>query len=172
MTPGTETRARRDGMAVFSDDMRYRYRLDRDFLGDAPRAVFVMLNPSTADAELDDPTIRRCIGFAKSWGCAGLTVVNLFAYRATDPRELKRVSYPVGLDNERHVKEACEGRPVVCAWGAHGSLFRQDARVLRWLRECGARPHVLKLTAGGMPSHPLYLPATLEAQEWRLTGDA
>lgn len=156
------------GTAVFSPDQKYRYTLERNFYGTEQRAIFVMLNPSTATAEEDDPTIRRCIGFAKSWGCAGLTVLNLFAYRATDPRELKKVINPFGPENERHIKERCAGRIVVCAWGTNGVYMGQDRRVLTWLHNVGATVSALKITANGHPSHPLYLPKTCTAREWQL----
>jgi hypothetical protein len=155
--------------AVISPCGKYRYRLQREIGQGWKIAVFVMLNPSTADAEQDDPTIRRCIGFAKAWGCGQLIVVNLFAVRATDPKVMLAADDPVGPDNYKHVKRAVRlasrtdpetSEPegiVVCAWGAHGSYMDQDETTLSWIeREC-AVPHALKLTKDRMPSHPLYL---------------
>src|SRR4051812_26865304 len=106
--------------AVISACGRYRYLLTRQ-VGPGPRAAtFIMLNPSTADATKDDPTIRRCIGFARQWGCGRLSVLNLFAFRATDPAAMKRADDPVGPENkdwfERILTDAGEGR-VVCGWG-------------------------------------------------------
>ena len=135
--------------ATFSADRRYRYRLWRRWDGARPVVAFVMLNPSTADARRDDPTIRRCIGFAKSWGFGGMEVVNLFAYRTTDPGELRRVTDPVGADNDRHIRRAiARADLVVLAWGA-----RTRSRRLLSL------PHArcLGLTRAGQPRHPLYL---------------
>lgn len=92
------------GDAVFSPCQRYRYWLERRFSEGDGTAVFVMLNPSTATAETNDPTIRRCIGFARSWGCDYLVVVNIFAFRATDPKVMKAEADPVGSDNDRHLQ--------------------------------------------------------------------
>src|SRR5581483_9586135 len=97
----------------------YRYSLAR-FFGDGGVVNFIMLNPSTADAETDDPTIRRCLGFAKAWGYGTLVVTNLFAYRATDPAELAKAGDPVGPDNDTRLwSEAQLSDLVVCAWGNH-----------------------------------------------------
>ena len=114
--------------------------------------TFVMLNPSTADAERDDPTIRRCIGFARGWGYGRLEVVNLFAYRAASPRELFSATDPVGRANERFLASATDD--VVVAWGNHGR--RADWK----LRKAAAhgRPRCLGITALGEPMHPLYVP--------------
>jgi hypothetical protein len=117
-----------------------------------------MLNPSTADAERDDPTIRRCVAFSRLWGCGKLQVVNLFAFRATNPRDLRLAEDPVGPENSRYVKEAVEAAgPVVCAWGVHGGHLDQDLAMLRWLAEVGARPMALAVTKDGHPKHPLYV---------------
>src|SRR5438128_11131670 len=116
------------GGATFSRDRRYRYRLWRRW--DRSRAVvaFVMLSPSTADAMHDDPTIRRCVGFARAWGCGGVDVVNLFALRATDPRALRKAADPIGPANERHLRRAVRAAGlVVLAWGAH-AMARAGAR--------------------------------------------
>jgi hypothetical protein len=116
-----------------------------------------MLNPSTADAERDDPTIRRCGGFARAWGFGAMTVVNLFALRATDPARLRRARDPIGRDNDRHIAEAAAGADaLVLAWGIHGALRDRDRAVLALLSEL--RPSCLGLTRGGHPRHPLYLP--------------
>src|SRR5689334_19453129 len=112
--------------AVISACGRYRYVLTRQVGPGSRRATFVMLNPSTADATNDDPTIRRCIGFAREWGCGRLVVLNLFAFRATDPADLKRAIDPVGPENrdwfERTLRPPHDG-PLVCAWGVHGTFL-------------------------------------------------
>lgn len=154
------------GRAIFSPNQKYRYTLDRDFWGTEQRAVFVLLNPSTATAEEDDPTIRRCIGFAKAWGCAGLTVLNLFALRATDPRDMKAAIDPIGPENDHYIRERCEGRIVICAWGAHGVHRERNKRVLQLLDAVDATVTALKITGGGHPGHPLYLPSTLRPIEF------
>ncbi len=116
-----------------------------------------MLNPSTADAETDDPTIRRCIGFARKWGFQELQVGNLFAWRATDPRELKQALDPVGPENDRHLMtmSGCAD-VVIAAWGARGNYRNRAAEVLDLLE--GTVYH-LGLTKQGHPKHPLYLRA-------------
>lgn len=144
--------------AILSNDLRYRYLLSRSW-GAGPMAAFVMLNPSTADASENDPTIRRCIGFANSWGYAGLLVANLYAYRSTSPANLWLQDDPVGPDNDRHLREMLGGELlVVAAWGANA---RPD-RVAQFWELAGDREvHALRVTKGGAPGHPLYLPATL-----------
>lgn len=147
--------------AVISDCGRYRYRLERRPGDWGKQATFIMLNPSTADAENDDPTIRRCIGFARSWNCGTLVVVNLFAYRATKPGIMKMTADPVGPDNDRHIRIAAQqarefGGPVVCAWGTHGSLQQRDHHVLAMLQQLGVEPQSLERTSEGFPKHPLY----------------
>jgi hypothetical protein len=146
------------GGATFSADGRYRYRLWRRWDRSRPMVAFVMLNPSTADARRDDPTIRRCVAFARRWGYGGIEVVNLFALRATDPGELRVAKDPSGPGNARHVGRALAAASlVVLAWGAHRALRDPPtlARRLLSLR----RPHCLGLTRSGEPRHPLYLRA-------------
>jgi hypothetical protein len=139
---------------------RYRYRLWREW-GEGPRVCFVMLNPSTADAEQDDPTIRRCIGFAKVLGAGSLDVVNLYALRATDPREIARDAAPVGPANNTYIDEAARrAEMVICAWGAHSHARDRAATVLGILRRAGVKPMCLRRTKAGHPAHPLYLPAS------------
>ena len=141
--------------ALLSPCGRYRYRLTREWLMGEGTVLFVMLNPSTADAETDDPTIRRCIGFAQRWGFRGLAVGNLFAWRATDPRELRQAIDPVGPENDRHLVEMSHAaNAVIAAWGAGGG--RRGQYALRLLR--GTVEH-LGLTKQGYPRHPLYLRA-------------
>lgn len=134
-----------------------------DPVGQPKSCVFVMLNPSTADGNVDDPTIRRCVAFAKAWKYERLEVVNLFAYRATKPQELLGLHHsadPVGVDNqdhiERHTGRASAGI-VIAAWGHHGAHLQQDETVRGWI----SRPlHALGFTAQGHPRHPLYMPAS------------
>jgi hypothetical protein len=122
-----------------------------------------MLNPSTADATVDDPTIRKCIGFSRRWRCGVLRVVNLFAFRTTDPRCLKTVTDPVGPENLRWILRSVEAAErsrerstVVCAWGAHGTHQNQDAAILRLLKRRTIRLVALGRTKDGQPRHPLY----------------
>ncbi len=136
----------------------YRLRLSRVWDRVVTPAVFVMLNPSTADAEKDDPTVRRCIGFAGSWGCGGLVVVNLFAFRATDPADLAKAAAPIGPDNDQYVRDAArEGSPVVAAWGAHAPAAGRAAVVRYVLDQAGVPLKALGFTKEGFPRHPLYV---------------
>lgn len=135
----------------------YRYVLTRQW-APGPVVAFVGLNPSTADAEVDDPTIRRCLAFAKSWGCGGLTMVNLFAFRATQPTDMFAAADPIGPDNDLWLRTASQGADITIeAWGAHGGFMRRD----RSVRALLLRRHYLRLTKDGHPGHPLYLPGTL-----------
>jgi hypothetical protein len=150
--------------AILSVDQKYRYRLTRDIgmMGDGA-CCFVMLNPSTADATQDDPTIRRCIGYARTLGCSRLEVVNLFAYRSTSPEVLSAMSmmHAIGPENDRHILDACNAsRMIICAWGNHGKLYGRGKTVLALIRSQGKEPMSLKLNAkSGQPAHPLYLKA-------------
>jgi hypothetical protein len=148
-----------EATATFSACRTYRYALTRRWAADKPWAVFVMLNPSTADAFTVDPTVRRCIGFARSWGAGGLMVVNAFALRSTDPIALYRHPDPIGPANDTVIAEALTGDHVgwvVTAWGAHGVLHGRAEQVDRILRSHSVRPLCLGLTKEGHPRHPLY----------------
>ena len=150
-------------VAKFSSDRKYRYLLTRR-VGLADDAVtFVMLNPSTADETQDDPTIRRCIAFAKAWGFGGLHVVNLSPLRATDPKELLaagRESDAVWDENLEHIwYKAQTSNMVIAAWGVHGAAENRDSRVMGELRENVGIVYCLGLTKDGHPKHPLYLKA-------------
>ncbi len=145
--------------AVFSPCRAWRYRLERRW-GNGPLAAFILLNPSTADETNDDPTIRRCIGFAKAWGYSGLVLGNAFALRSTDPAALYVHDDPVGPDNDAALAAiARDAERVVCGWGTNGRHKDRGAAVLTMLRSAGATPMALSLTAGGSPGHPLYLRA-------------
>ncbi len=144
------------GRALMSPCETYRYGLVRQWNQVGGAMVVIGLNPSTADADQDDPTIRRCIGFAKREGCGELIMINLFALRATDPKELLAHHAPIGPDNDMAIKElaAVPGCVMLAAWGAH------PAAVDRWrsLRHLGlGRLMCLGKTAGGAPRHPLYV---------------
>ena len=149
------------GAAIISPCQMYRYRLDRATRGDGQRVMtFVMLNPSTADAATDDPTIRRCCGFATASNCGRLVVVNLFAFRATKPADLKRAADPIGPDNDEHIlRAAAEATVLICAWGAHGGFRDRGRRVRWWLDEHRLPLFNLGLTREGHPRHPLFVRA-------------
>ncbi|MGT2474582.1 DUF1643 domain-containing protein [Paraburkholderia terrae] len=156
--------------AVISPCGTYRYLLTRAAESLSPlksTALFVMLNPSTADATLDDPTIRRCRQFAKLWDCDGLAVANLYALRATDPALLWSHPDPVGPDNDNYLWSfARESDNVVCAWGSNAEPGRA-ARVACILIDAGARLWCLGTTKDGSPRHPLYVRSNHPLIEWR-----
>jgi hypothetical protein len=146
--------------ATISDCGTYRYRLWRTW-SDAPPVLFVMLNPSTADATANDPTIRKCIAFAKRWGHGGIEVGNLFALRSTDPKALRRHPDPVGPDNDQSLRimaRLCG--MVICAWGNGGTLNGRGRNVAAMLAEEGRAPLCFNITKAGQPEHPLYRPYT------------
>lgn len=163
--------------AVFSECRTFRYSLVRRW-ADGPTATFVMLNPSTADEKSNDPTVAKCVKFAQSWrykqavGLFGdsskppefrpygrLVVVNIFAWRATDPEELYRVPDPVGPANDSAIIEAClRSELVVCAWGRHGALRDRGLEVFNMLSTLNVGPFCLRQNKDGSPEHPLYVP--------------
>ena len=152
MTPALISLAGRAGFSRCGD---YRYWLRRCWDTQRPQCAFIGLNPSTADAQLDDPTLRRCIGFAQDWGFGSLLLVNLFSYRCTDPRHLKRASDPIGSGTSGWIRRAeLESKLVVVAWGNGGLFLNRGKNVLNKLD----RPHCLGTTRQGMPRHPLYCP--------------
>ena len=151
--------------ARFSHCRRWRYLLWRKW-SDGPIANFLMLNPSTADEVKLDPSCTRARLYAERWGFGALIVTNLFAWRATDPRDMKAAPEPVGRANDRAiVRAAHEAGIVVCAWGNHGAHRERSASVLSMLRDAGIKLHALRLTGAGEPAHPLYLRAALHPRK-------
>jgi hypothetical protein len=157
--------------ATLSACERFRYLLGRRW-GDGPPLLYVMLNPSTADADIDDPTIRRCIGFARAHGYPALEVVNLFAFRATKPAAMRMARYPVGDDNDEHIIAAARRADRVCvAWGSNGCQPEVAARVqvvMPLLRRAGHEPQCLAITKTGHPGHPLMLRSACRLHEYSL----
>jgi len=156
------------GQAVFSGDRRYRYSLTRSWFGTGGHLVVIGLNPSTATASVNDATIRRCAGFARREGCTRLTMVNLFALVARNPRHLllDGIAQVTGPGNDEQIMLACFGqgepRKVVAAWGcraAHPQLAPRRDRVLAMLAGYGIQLHAFGITRDGEPKHPLYLPS-------------
>lgn len=143
--------------AVISDCGRFRYRLGRRW-DDGDTLLFVMLNPSTADADIDDATIRRCFTFAKAHGFGALEVVNLYAFRATDPKDLRRAGYLAGPENDAHIAAAARDSAAICvAWGANVAGLERPQIVLPLLRATGKPIQCLRITRSGYPQHPLML---------------
>lgn len=146
--------------AMISDDRVYRYQLSRRWDAEPPQkaVLFIGLNPSTADEHTDDPTIRRCISFAKSWGCNMLIMANLFAFRATNPKDMKAQEGPEGPLNEKYLLESARTADIiVAAWGANGGHRGQDKKVCDLLSFAGYKLQCLGTTKAGHPKHPLYL---------------
>ena len=131
--------------AVISDDNKYRYKLSRIWDNEKPTVLFIMLNPSTADSDVDDPTIHRVINFAKSWGYGGVFVGNLYAFRSTNPKVLKHVGDPIGKDNIHHIQELIElSDKVVYAWG---NMKKEP----KWLKELVTEPYYIDISKNGIP---------------------
>jgi hypothetical protein len=138
----------------------YRYWLWREWDSASLKVGFVMLNPSRADGAMDDPTIRRCIGFARSWGYGGLEVVNLFAYRTANPRELRQAVDPVGQDNDIYLRSLVQRVDrIILAWGNWGNWQGRDRAALALLGD-STKLYCLDWTKTGQPKHPLYLRAS------------
>jgi hypothetical protein len=159
-----------DRGAHISADGQYRYRLWRIWDDLAPMMVWVLLNPSTADAETDDPTLRKCIGFAKHHRHGGVILVNLFAWRATNPKELPKVADPVGPDNDEHIQWAVRApilATIVAGWGADkfAAKSRRATNVRVNIQSCGRRLRCFGKSNGGSPNHPLYLSYTTPLED-------
>ena len=148
--------------ALLSPCRRYRLALWRRWESGA-QILFIMLNPSTADEATDDPTIRRCLGFARTWGFGSLAVGNLFAYRTTSPAGLYASIHPVGSDNDRWLDRMHQKSSLtVAAWGDHGRLLGRSSAVSSKLTGL----HILGLTALGEPRHPLYVRSDVLPRHW------
>jgi hypothetical protein len=158
-----------DRKTLFSPDRVYRYQLWRefgaDFLFDGGNkmkegfVMFIGLNPSTADETVNDPTIRRCIGFSKRWGYGALCMTNLFAFRATQPKDMMAAQDPVGPFNDNHLDTvAREADLIVCAWGKDGKFKGRDMQVMAMLLHSERKMKVFGFNQDDSPKHPLYQP--------------
>lgn len=153
--------------ATFDPTGLYRYLLWREWDRSAPKVGFVMLNPSQADAVADDPTIRRCVGFARLWGYGAVEIVNLFAYRTPHPKLLSQVRDPVGMENDDYLRSLSQRVDrIVIAWGNWGSLQRRDRAVLQLLTS-STPLYCFGYTKQQQPRHPLYLRS---GEELRVIG--
>lgn len=156
--------------AMFSPDRRYRYMLHRTWDENLSAVCFLMLNPSTADEKVLDPTVRRCVGYAKAWGFGTLYVANIFALRSTDPAALTQVEDPIGPENDEWILKLSRiSIYTIAAWGVHGALRNRGNDVVALLKNklpdrslCA-----LKMTKDGHPCHPLYLAKTLAPVVYR-----
>ena len=143
--------------AGFSDCRKYRYWLLRRW-DDEPLLNVIGLNPSTADEEKDDPTIRRIMGFARGWKYGGIQMLNLFSYRATDPKDMMRAEDPVGPNHDDLTRFfSKESNTIFCCWGTHGGYLDRDKYVMSMM-DVNYFPFCLGTTKAGYPKHPLYLP--------------
>lgn len=145
--------------AKLSPDRLYRYRLWRIWDKSKPLILFIGLNPSTADEWVNDPTIRRCIGFAHDWGYGGMLFGNLFAYRNTYPEQLKICTVdPIGSDNDIELKAMnAEASKTILCWGNDGTYMGRGAIVMKMFPDA----YCFGFTKQGQPKHPLYLPKTV-----------
>lgn len=162
--------------AEFSPDRKYRYYLTITWDWRRPKINFLMLNPSTADEYVNDPTVERCERRARMWGYGGVIITNIFALRSTDPKELyiqmlgyRDTNRIVGKGNDLFIKKAaevCEG--TICGWGSHGQLCGRGIQVKEMLMQDSYPLFYLKLSTNtGQPYHPLYLSYNLTPQEWQ-----
>lgn len=141
--------------AIFSEDQKYRYMLWRKWDIGKPMINFIGLNPSTANETEDDPTMRRCISFAKEWGYGGFYMTNLFAYRTPYPSDLLKSKDPIGSKNDKWIKKISKKvDKVVLAWGTKGQFLERDQRILPKLAH---KAFCLGYTKEGHPRHPLYV---------------
>lgn len=159
------------GWAHFSDCRTYRYELWRRW-ADAPCSkplVVIGLNPSTADEAKDDNTIRKVTAYAKAWGFSAFCMLNLFAYRATDPRELPKAAAPVGPLNDHHIRAVCAGAGMVlAAWGSDPFSWPRSEAVTDILTSLGIEPFCLGTTKDGSPRHPLYVKGSVTPTPWEV----
>lgn len=156
-----------DSEAVYSDCERYRYSLTRVWQANGRRLLYIMLNPSKATELANDPTIERCERRARRLGYGAFRVANLFALRETSPAQLKRAKRPVGPENEAQMRVALDwADDVLCAWGMHGALDRQDAALSPMMVASGKPLLALGITRDGHPRHPLYVPYDTPPAPW------
>lgn len=154
-------------VAEYSPCERYRYSLSREWDAALGRVLFVMLNPSVATEVQNDPTVERCERRARVLGYGAFRVVNIFAFRATDPKVLKQEEHPIGPANDNAIREGVAwADDVVAGWGAHGSHRQRGAGVALMLNELGCRPMHLGLSKAGHPRHPLYIAYRKSPEVW------
>lgn len=148
----------------------YRYLLTRRWSEDQSMVLWIMLNPSTADATEDDPTVRRCMSFAKEWGYGGIHVVNLFAYRTPIPSVLSNkvvAPDPIGPDNDYFIRGyASQASRVICAWGNHGAILGREFQVMKLLGNLRVSASCLGQNKNGTPKHPLYIALNTPLQKY------
>ncbi len=158
--------------AIYSDCEQYRYSLTRIWDATGSRALFVMLNPSTATEVQNDPTVERCERRARALGFGGFRVTNIFAWRDTDPQKMRAALDPVGPMNDETIRLSAldwvrgNDDQIICAWGAHGDHLKRGFIVKELLRKCGKPLYSLGLTKSGHPKHPLYIGYSIQPEPW------
>ncbi|GFE66303.1 DUF1643 domain-containing protein [Litoreibacter roseus] len=156
-----------DSIAVYSDCERYRYTLTRTWDTTGKKVAFVMLNPSTATEIQNDPTVERCERRARALGYGAFRVCNIFAWRDTDPFQMRKAAEPVGPENDAAIREACFwADDVVCAWGTHGEHLSRGPNVETLMRDTGKPLYHLGLSKAGHPKHPLYIAYAKQPEIW------
>ncbi|OUD09521.1 hypothetical protein BVC71_06635 [Marivivens niveibacter] len=158
-------------VATYSDCEKYRYLLTREWDATLPRALFVMLNPSTATEVQNDPTVERCERRARALGFGAFRVTNIFAWRDTDPKHMRAAKDPIGLYNDDAIRDSAmnwirDGDQIICAWGAHGDHLGRGHAVELLLRGTGRPLYSLGLTKAGHPKHPLYIGYDRQPELW------
>ena len=154
-------------VAEYSDCERYRYSLTRTWDTTTTKALFVMLNPSTATELQNDPTVERCERRARALGFGAFRVTNIFAWRATDPKDMRGAIDPVGPDNDAALLDGCDwADQIICAWGAHGAHLARGDQMVDILRATGLPLFHLGLTKAGHPKHPLYIAYSCPTTLW------
>ncbi|MDD9719266.1 DUF1643 domain-containing protein [Sulfitobacter sp. PR48] len=173
MITRSHTKGDAPSTAVYSDCEAYRYSLTRVWDAAALKVMFVMLNPSTATEVQNDPTVERCERRARHLGYGGFRVTNIFAWRATDPRDMRAADDPVGPENDSMLAEGMVWADhVIAAWGVHGAHLDRGPQVARMLGAGAVPLFHLGLSKAGHPRHPLYLPYARQPEEWRWSAGA
>ena len=167
MITRSHTKGDAPSTAVYSDCEKYRYSLTRVWDEGGRKALFVMLNPSTATEVQNDPTVERCERRARALGFGAFRVTNIFAWRDTDPRKMRAAAEPVGPENDSAILDAAAWADVtVCAWGTHGAHLARGPEVEQLLRGTQARLCHLGLSKEGHPKHPLYIGYATQPMDW------
>ena len=163
----SHTKGDAHSIARYSDCEQYRYALTRVWKLEASRVVFVMLNPSTATEVQNDPTVERCERRARTLGFGGFQVVNIFAWRNTDPKKMRAAKDPIGPENDHTILESCQwGDQIIAAWGTHGAHLNRGSMVEKTLRKSNKPVFHLGISKGGHPKHPLYIAYSQKPEQW------
>lgn len=169
MITRSHTKGDAPSVAVYSACEHYRYALTRIWDPQGRRVLFIMLNPSTATEIQNDPTVERCERRARALGYGAFRVCNIFAWRATNPRDMRAQTDPVGPANDDAIRDALRWtQDTIAAWGSHGVHLHRGRAVADLIRAMGAQPRHLGLTRDGQPKHPLYISYTTQPVDWVL----